>query len=66
VAQKGGRGVTTIKEFRTAAEMTQQAFSEYLGIPRRTIEDWESNRRKCPPYLLSLIAYKLKKENLIK
>lgn len=55
----------TIRELRTAAAMTQKAFSEYFGIPKRTIEDWEGDRRSCPAYVLTLIEYKLQKEGLI-
>ena len=54
-----------IKELRTTAKMTQKAFSDYFGIPKRTIEDWESGRRKPPQYVVDLIEYKLKKENVI-
>lgn len=54
-----------IKSLRTASGMTQKAFSEYFGIPKRTIEDWEGERRKCPPYLLELMVYKLENEILI-
>ena len=38
---------------------------EYFNIPKRTIEDWESERRNPPQYLVDLIEYKLKKEKLI-
>lgn len=55
----------TAKELRTAAGMTQKAFSEYFGIPRRTIEDWDAERRSCPDYVTALIRYKLVKEGLI-
>ena len=55
----------TIKELRIKSGMTQQAFADYFGIPKRTIEDWEGNRRKCADYLLKLIQYKLEKENKI-
>lgn len=55
----------TIKELRTASGMTQQAFSEYLEIPKRTIEDWEAGRRKPAKYVEKLIEYKLKHEGLI-
>lgn len=55
----------TIKELRTASGMTQQAFSEYFGIPKRTIEDWEGERRTPPEYLVKLVEYKLKHEGLI-
>lgn len=60
----------TIKELRTAAGMTQQAFADYFGIPKRTIENWEASadvraKRGCPEYLLPLIRYKLEKEGII-
>lgn len=55
----------TFKSLREASGMTQKAFAEYFNIPKRTIEDWEAEKRKCPEYLLSLMAYKLKKEGFI-
>lgn len=55
----------TIKELRTKSGMTQAAFSRYFGIPKDTLQNWESGRRNCHEYLLKLIEYKLKKENLI-
>lgn len=54
-----------IKEMRTLLGWTQQKFAEYFGIPKRTVEDWEAGRMKCRQYVLDLIEYKLKKENLI-
>lgn len=56
----------TIKALRKASGMTQRAFSEYFGIPKRTIEDWEAERRKCPAYLLELMEYKLRNEGITK
>lgn len=55
----------TIKYLRLSAGMSQKKFGDYLGIPLRTIQNWEYNINKCPEYLLDLIEYKLKKENLI-
>lgn len=55
-----------VKELRTKAGMTQKAFAEYFGIPKRTIEEWEGERRKCTDYLLELMVYKLKNEGVIK
>ncbi len=46
--------------------MTQKAFAEYFGVPQRTIENWDSERRKCPEYLLKLMEYKLKNEGFIR
>lgn len=56
---------TTIRSLRTASGMTQNAFSTYLGIPLRTIEDWDTGKRTPPPYIVSLIQYKLTNEGLI-
>jgi DNA-binding transcriptional regulator YiaG len=53
----------TFRELRQQSGMTQQQFAEYFGIPKRTIENWDSGKNKCPQYLLDLIAYKLNKEN---
>ena len=55
----------TIKDLRTASGMTQKAFSDYFGIPKRTIENWEGGKRECPPYLYNLMRYKMERENLI-
>lgn len=57
--------MTTIKSLRTESGMTQKAFAEYFGIPYRSIQNWEGGQRECPPYLLALMEYKLKNENLI-
>lgn len=54
------------KELRQQSGMTQKAFSDYFNIPKRTIEDWDAGRRKCPEYLLNLMEYKLKNEGIIK
>lgn len=54
-----------IKEMRTACGMTQAQFSEYFNIPKRSIENWESESRTAPAYLIELIEYKLINEKLI-
>jgi len=56
----------SIKELRKLSGMTQKAFGEYFGIPKRTIEDWETERRNCSEYLLKLMYYKMEKEGVIK
>lgn len=57
--------MTLIKDLRAMAKLSQREFSEYFGIPKRTIEDWDSGKRTPPDYLVDLIAYKLEKEGLI-
>jgi DNA-binding XRE family transcriptional regulator len=44
----------TIKEARIRACMTQKQLSELLGIPSRTIEDWEAGIRKPSDYVEKL------------
>lgn len=55
----------TVKELRTDAGMTQKEFSDYFNIPRRSIEDWETEKRTPPEYLVKLIEYKLRAEGKI-
>ena len=55
-----------VKELRRTAGMTQKEFADYFGIPKRTIEDWDAEKRKYPGYLLELMEYKLKNEGIIK
>ena len=55
----------TLKELREASKMSRNEFCEYFGIHYRTVQSWELKDRSCPEYLLELIEYKLKNENLI-
>ena len=52
----------TIKELRLSARMTQKQFAGYFNIPLRTIENWETGKRKPPEYVVELIRYRLEKE----
>ncbi|MDD3206688.1 MAG: helix-turn-helix domain-containing protein [Lachnospiraceae bacterium] len=56
----------TLLEVRKSTGMNRREFAEYFGIPYRTIQDWELGNRQMPEYLLRLIAYKVKMENLHK
>lgn len=49
----------TIKTARAEAHLTQKQLSELLNIPLRTIESWESEKRKPPAYVEALIVEKL-------
>ena len=55
----------TLAELRDAAGMTRREIAEYFNIPYRTIQNWELEIRQIPPYLLELMEYKLRKENII-
>ncbi len=49
-----------IKNLRAETGLSRKDFAESLGIPLRTVEDWEAGKRKPPKYIPRLIAYKLK------
>ncbi len=54
----------TIKGLREKTGLNRKEFSAYVGIPLRTIEDWEAGRRTPPEYIPRLIEYQLKYEEL--
>jgi len=49
----------TIKEIRQSTGLSQAKFCEALNIPKRTVQDWEQGLRKCPEYVMELIAYRV-------
>lgn len=51
-----------ITELFYATGWTVKKFSEYFGIPERTVQDWIYGVRTCPNYLISLMNYKLVNE----
>lgn len=51
---------TDIRSARIAAGLTQQAMSDLLGIPKRTIERWDAGHNRCPDWAAKLIVEKLK------
>lgn len=44
-----------LKEMRKLLGLSQAAFGKKYNIPVRTIEQWESGRRKAPIYVLELL-----------
>ena len=45
----------SIRQLRDIVGMSQNQFSLYLGIPRRTIQEWEGERRVPPSYVKEMI-----------
>lgn len=43
------------KAIRKTSGLTQAAFAERYGIPKRTIENWEGGQREAPAYVLDLL-----------
>ena len=52
----------SVKELRSEYQMNIKQFSEYFGIPYRTVQNWNSGTRECPTYLVDLMRYKLSNE----
>ena len=53
--------MTTIRDARKAAGLSQQGVTDALGIPRRTLQDWEAGKRTPPEWAEALVIEKLKK-----
>ncbi len=54
-----------VKKIREQSGMERREFCEWLGIPYRTLQDWELGQRVMPEYVLRLIAYKVRMEKLV-
>lgn len=53
--------MTTIREARQAAGLSQQGVTDALGIPKRTLQDWEAGKRTPPGWAEALVIEKLEK-----
>ena len=60
-----GRG-QEVRELRDRLGMNRREFSDYYGIPYRTVQDWEAEKRELPEYLLRLMIYRAEMERLNK
>lgn len=69
--EKSGKGDTdaerrkmayAFKVIREQSGMSRKDFSAWLGVPYRTMQEWELGRRMMPEYVLRLIAYKVLNE----
>lgn len=45
----------TTKEMRELLKISRAEFSRRYNIPVRTLEDWESEKRTPPEYVMSLL-----------
>ena len=53
-----------LRKLRESTGMNRKEFCEYFEIPYMTETDWELGNRRVPQYLLHLMAYKIRMENL--
>ncbi len=53
-------------KLKESTGMNWKKFSEYYGIPYRTVQDWYMGKRRMPEYLLKLMIYKAEIESIQK
>ena len=58
--------ISSLKKMREEQGMNRTEFSQYIGIPLRTLEEWEAGRRQMPEYVLRLLTYYTKMEKFLK
>ena len=44
---------------RNQIEMNKKEFTEYFGVPYRTLQDWELGNTQASEYMLHVISYKV-------
>ena len=64
--KKNEKQIDTLKKTRELLGMNRTQFSQYMGIPLRTLEEWEAGRRNMPDYVLKLISYYVRTQQLLK
>lgn len=57
--------INKMKYIRGLTNLTQVEFSKKYNIPIRTIQDWESGKRKWSDYVLELLEFKVRFEKEI-
>lgn len=55
-----------IKKLRESTGMNRKKFCEYFDIPYRTVTEWERGTRNAPDYVLRLLTYYIRMENIVK
>ena len=55
-----------IKKLRESTGMNRKEFCECFNIPYRTVTEWERGTRNAPEYVLRLLAYYIRMENMVK
>ena len=54
-----------VKELREQMGMNRRKFCDYFGIPYRTVQDWEAEKRELPDYVLRLLKYRAEREKIV-
>ena len=54
-----------IKKLRESTGMNRKEFCEVFDITYRTVTEWERGTRNAPNYVLRLLAYYIRMENMV-
>lgn len=52
-------------KLKESTGLSWNKFSDYFGIPLRTMQDWYMGKRRIPEYLLRLMVYKIETEKIV-
>lgn len=55
-----------IKELRESTGLNRKEFCEKFDIPYRTVTEWELGHRNAPPYVIRLLEYYIRMQELMK
>jgi putative transcriptional regulator len=47
--------ILSLKDIRKETGLTQKVFAKKYHIPIRTLQDWEQERRRTPPYVIFML-----------
>lgn len=53
-----------VRALREKMGMNRREFSDYFGIPYRTVQDWEAGKRTMPEYVFRLMKYRAEMEKI--
>lgn len=54
-----------VKALRADMKLNRREFCDYFSIPYRTVQDWECGKRVMPDYVLRLLEYKIRMDQLL-
>lgn len=55
-----------IKKIRESTGLNRKEFCEKYDIPYRTMTEWELGQRHAPDYVIRLLAYYIKTQEILK
>lgn len=54
-----------VKALREEMQFNRREFCDYFSIPYRTVQDWECGKRVMPEYVLRLLEYKIRMDQML-